>query len=470
MRQTLLTRLLVTVFALSLTAVACSSSTETTATGSDPEGGTTATSTGEADPGGEPEPESTGEDPPTTSTIDPDQPVDPEAIRDLTSRLTGLSIEGEQLTCMVENTDGDSQLTQLFNGYQNPGFQFTPEAFTALAVNAHDCVDPILLSGTFVSMAGGEGDAGQFTSCMAARLSDEQTGDLVYTGLAALQVQFQVPEGAQEVTIETVSECVSPESLAGQLAAARENATGFTEEVDRDCLLEGLTDEFIEMFWRGSITGNTEGGTLEPLLEGCTSAYDSGLPKEIPGDFEPFSGAGTLAGIDPQVRVNAYSEPPPMSLEAGVDYQAVFTTEDGEILIDLYEEAAPITVNSFVALARDGYYNGTNFHRVLDGFMAQGGDPSNTGGGGPGYTFDDEQSGLTPVDSRGLLAMANSGANTNGGQFFITLEAAEHLNGLHTVFGAVIDGDDVLGQIDLRDPQAPTGRGERLISVEIIEG
>ena len=101
--------------------------------------------------------------------------------------------------------------------------------------------------------------------------------------------------------------------------------------------------------------------------------------------------------------------------------------------------------------------------------MAQGGDPSNTGSGGPGYTFDDEESGLTPVDRRGLLAMANSGPNTNGSQFFITFDAATHLDGLHTVFGEVIEGDEVLAAIDLRDPAAPTSRGEQLISVEITE-
>ena len=101
--------------------------------------------------------------------------------------------------------------------------------------------------------------------------------------------------------------------------------------------------------------------------------------------------------------------------------------------------------------------------------MAQGGDPTNTGSGGPGFSFDDEESALTPIDRRGLLAMANSGANTNGSQFFITFDQATHLTGLHAVFGEVLEGDDVLAQIELRDPNNPSSRGEELLSVEIVE-
>ena len=101
--------------------------------------------------------------------------------------------------------------------------------------------------------------------------------------------------------------------------------------------------------------------------------------------------------------------------------------------------------------------------------MAQGGDPTATGSGGPGFNFDDEPAALTSIDRRGLLAMANAGPNTNGSQFFITFEPATFLDGLHAVFGEVIDGDDVLSQIDLRDPAAPTTRGESLVSVEILE-
>ena len=370
---------------------------------------------------------------------------------------------------MVENTDGDTQLTALFNGFQDQGFEFSPEAFTALTVNVHECVDPIVLSGTLIALSGGVGDAAAFTSCVAAELSNDQTGDLAYTGLAALGVNFPVPEGAQEITIETASNCIGEDALAAQFAAAREQASGFTEEVDLDCLTAELDESFTEAFWRGAVTLTPTTDDLEPLIEGCSSGFDSGLAQELPADFVAYAGEGALAAVDPSVRNGVYTEPPEFMLEDGVDYQAILTTTDGEILIDLYEDAAPITVNSFVALARDGFYDQTRFHRVLAGFMAQAGDPTATGAGGPGFSFDDEESGLTPIDARGLLAMANSGPDTNGSQFFITLDAANWLDGLHTVFGEVVEGDDVLGQVDLRDPELPTSRGETLISVEILE-
>jgi len=439
MLQSPRSRLFALLAVLSFAALACGSSNSEAETAGLTEGV-------ETDAGGDGDAGGNGEGGDSDGSVpNADQPADPEAIRQLTSSLTGLPVEGELLTCMVEKADGDSQLTQTFTSYQTPGFQFTPEAFTALTVNVHDCVDPILLSGTLIAISGGAGDAGDFTACVARQLSDDQSGDLAYTGLAALQVRFPVPEGAQDITIDAVSDCVSNESLADQLAAAREQASGFVQEVDRDCVIEGLTPEFVDSFWRGTITSTPSSSDLEPLLEGCTSEYDSGLEKELPDDFIPFSGTGALSQIDPLARVNAYSEPPSMSLVDGVDYQAIITTGDGEILVDLYEDTAPITV------------------------MAQGGDPSNTGSAGPGYKFDDEESAMTPIDRRGLLAMANGGADDNSSQFFITFDAADWLNGKHAVFGEVIEGDDVLSQIDLRQPEAPAGRGESLVSIEIIE-
>lgn len=394
----------------------------------------------------------------------------PESVESLANSLTGVTVTDEQLDCMVANADGDTQLGAVYNGFDQPGFQLSPEGFTALTVNIHDCMNSIELAVSLIALSGGVGDTGAFTTCVDGRLANETTGDLAYTGLAALLVQFPVPEGAQEITIEAASECIDSESLTNQLSAAREQASGFADAVDRECVADGLSDDFVESFWRGAITASATSDDLEPLLAGCTTEYDSGLAQELPVDFTPFQGDGALAAVDPSVRDGLYTEPPETILEDGVDYQALFSTADGEILIDLYEETAPITVNNFVALARDGYYDQTNFHRVIDGFMAQAGDPTNTGGGGPGYSFADEESGLTPVDRRGLLAMANSGPDTNGSQFFITLDAATWLDGLHTVFGEVVEGDDVLGQIDLRDPAAPTTRGESIISVEIIEG
>ncbi|HEX7004640.1 MAG TPA: peptidylprolyl isomerase [Trueperaceae bacterium] len=143
-------------------------------------------------------------------------------------------------------------------------------------------------------------------------------------------------------------------------------------------------------------------------------------------------------------------------LEEGVDYHALLDTSKGEMIIDLFEERAPETVNNFVFLALHNYYDGVPFHRVLEDFMAQTGDPSGTGRGGPGYTFPDEIHPELDHDSRGIVSMANAGPDTNGSQFFITLVATPWLDGRHAVFGKVIEGDEVLDELQRVDPGTPT--------------
>src|SRR5690606_28870306 len=136
-------------------------------------------------------------------------------------------------------------------------------------------------------------------------------------------------------------------------------------------------------------------------------------------------------------------------------YTATFKTQRGDIVVELFASQAPITVNNFVFLAREGYYDNTTFHRVINGFMAQGGDPTGTGRGGPGYRFNDEEGALAlKHDGPGILSMANAGPHTNGSQFFITHTATPHLNGKHAVFGKVADADSlaVLLKIRERDP------------------
>ena len=161
---------------------------------------------------------------------------------------------------------------------------------------------------------------------------------------------------------------------------------------------------------------------------------------------------------------------PPQRVDAATQYFAtVKMATGGEFVIQLYPDKAPITVNSFVFLACKGYFNGVTFHRVLDGFMAQGGDPTGTGGGGPGYEFVNEDSDLT-FDKEGVVAMANAGRDTNGSQFFITFGPAEHLNGGYTIFGQVVEGMDVVMSITLRDPQLnPDYPGDMIESVSISE-
>lgn len=165
-----------------------------------------------------------------------------------------------------------------------------------------------------------------------------------------------------------------------------------------------------------------------------------------------------------------YSAAPAMTIDVSKEYLATFKLAKGEeFVVQLFPEEAPITVNNFVFLAREGYYDGTTFHRVLDDFMAQGGDPTGTGMGGPGYQFEDEFSDLT-FDRAGLLAMANAGPNTNGSQFFITYAPTPHLNNRHTIFGEVIEGMDVVENLTRRDPnQNPDFQGDMIETIEITE-
>jgi cyclophilin family peptidyl-prolyl cis-trans isomerase len=151
-------------------------------------------------------------------------------------------------------------------------------------------------------------------------------------------------------------------------------------------------------------------------------------------------------------------------------YTATIKTAKGDIVLELYADRAPNIVNSFVFLAKSRYYDGVTFHRVLDGFMAQAGDPSGTGLGGPGYSCNDEIDSSLLFDKPGVLAMANSGANTNGSQFFVTLAPRPELNGKYTILGRVASGQDVVSKITLRDPQtnpnAPPGDAIQTIVIE----
>jgi peptidyl-prolyl cis-trans isomerase B (cyclophilin B) len=140
-----------------------------------------------------------------------------------------------------------------------------------------------------------------------------------------------------------------------------------------------------------------------------------------------------------------YTSPPPMSIDTSADYTAIIETEKGDLVCELFAADVPVTVNNFVFLAQEGFYDNTTFHRVIAGFMAQGGDPTATGTGGPGYKFADEFS--VHKHGTGALSMANAGSNTNGSQFFITYEPQPHLDGKHSVFGQLVEGKDVLEAI-----------------------
>jgi cyclophilin family peptidyl-prolyl cis-trans isomerase len=164
-----------------------------------------------------------------------------------------------------------------------------------------------------------------------------------------------------------------------------------------------------------------------------------------------------------------WSKPPDMALDPKKTYSATLKTDKGDIVVHLHADKVPNTVNNFVFLSRQGYYNGTIFHRVISNFMVQGGDPTGSGMGGPGYQFSDEFDSSLRHDKPGVLSMANAGPGTNGSQFFITHVPTPWLDNKHSVFGQVADGMDVLMSIPPRNPQAPESPGIKLISVEIKE-
>jgi peptidyl-prolyl cis-trans isomerase B (cyclophilin B) len=155
-----------------------------------------------------------------------------------------------------------------------------------------------------------------------------------------------------------------------------------------------------------------------------------------------------------------WKTPPAMEINPNKNYTATISTNKGDIELDLYAKDAPKTVNNFVFLARQGFYDGVTFHRVISNFMIQGGDPTGSGSGGPGYRFEDEVKNNHHTHETGTLSMANAGPNTNGSQFFITHAPQPHLNGRHTVFGQVTGGMDVVNAIR---------QGDQMLSVSIQE-
>ena len=217
------------------------------------------------------------------------------------------------------------------------------------------------------------------------------------------------------------------------------------------------------------------------LLSACApAATPTNDQTGLGGDTGGLPTAPILPTLDPNATdaptsglsepVGAYSAAPPMTIDPSKIYVATFKTAKGAVVVELLADKVPITVNNFVFLARDGYYDNTTFHRVLENFMAQGGDPTASGSGGPGYQFDDEFHPDLTFDEPGLLAMANAGPGTNGSQFFITFVPTPHLTGKHTIFGRVLSGMEVALALTRRDPNAnPSFTGDILQTVVIEE-
>ena len=216
------------------------------------------------------------------------------------------------------------------------------------------------------------------------------------------------------------------------------------------------------------------------LVAGCAGETPTAAPTTEPTEAmeapteeetEPASevAPGEMPVEGPASRDGLYDAPPEMQIDIETHYAAEIETEHGTITVNLFAERAPTTVNNFVFLAREGFYDGLTFHRVMPDFMAQGGAPSGTGSGGPGYTFEDEFDPTLSHDRVGTLSMANSGPNSNGSQFFITFAPTTWLDDRHTVFGRVIDGLDALQSVRPRDPETATAPGDVIEMIRILE-
>ncbi len=211
-------------------------------------------------------------------------------------------------------------------------------------------------------------------------------------------------------------------------------------------------------------------------------AWDDGVAANLPGTpfllingnyYDGPRDFSSLQAILELVKLEAiqFTECPPMTIDPAKQYIATLETEKGDIVIELLDDTAPLAVNSFIFLANNGWFDGVTFHRVIPGFVAQAGDPTGTGYGGPGYAFINEVSTDLKFDKEGVVGMANSGADANGSQFFITLAPAPNLDGGYTIFGQVIAGMDVVNSLTPRNPQenADLPPGDAILSVKIEE-
>jgi cyclophilin family peptidyl-prolyl cis-trans isomerase len=218
--------------------------------------------------------------------------------------------------------------------------------------------------------------------------------------------------------------------------------------------------------------------TLSKVKKAEADAKAAGIPvlPLVLINGEIYYGPTDYSAFDQVVRLIAlggrqFSTCPEVTIDPNKQYLATIKTEKGNIVIELYADKAPLTVNSFIFLARNGWYDGVTFHRVIPDFVAQAGDPSGTGVGGPGYLFRSEIDSSLHFDKPGVVGMANSGADTNGSQFFITYSAQPGLEGRFTIFGHMLSGMDVLEKLTARDPStgATLPDGDIIISITIEE-
>jgi cyclophilin family peptidyl-prolyl cis-trans isomerase len=235
-------------------------------------------------------------------------------------------------------------------------------------------------------------------------------------------------------------------------------------ELDQTQFQADLTDpenvKFVQRTWDINSANKL---LFTPILVINNNQWPEGLPKS----YEMISAVVKLTLLE----ARQFTTCPPMEINPQDAYTATIHTTKGELVLQLFADKAPLAVNSFVFLARHGWYNNVSFHRVIPGFMAQAGDPTGTGFGGPGYAFQNEIYSNVTFDQAGVLAMANAGPDTNGSQFFITYEPTPNLNGGYTIFGQLIEGLDVLQALTPRDPsqEGDLPEPDVILRIEITE-
>ena len=386
------------------------------------------------------------------------------------------SLLGEPLTetdqsCLFTAATDNAEFAEAISAVLDQNASLTPTYFKSLITSVRDCVGQQRMSDAIALGLSLNEQNPELSECLNDAFVNDPSED-AFLGMAAITAGIPVPSDVAPQTIDTLNSCVSIDVIANQLALQYEQLQSFQKAVDQECLVNELNAyPGIENFWEAAFVTQDvqqlEG--ISQLVELCEEPLFADFLQEIPDSFVPWSGQRTLAAVSPLLRNNLYLSPPPNALDDGTQYEATLVTSDGSMTFELYADEAPLAVNNFVSLSRDGFYDGLTFHRVLEGFMAQGGDPTGVGTGSPGYRFEDEVDPNLIFDSRGILAMANSGPDTNGSQFFITFVPTPHLDGNYTIFGKLIEGDTVLSAINLRDPANPDNKGQEILEIQIQE-
>jgi cyclophilin family peptidyl-prolyl cis-trans isomerase len=334
------------------------------------------------------------------------------------------------------------------------------------------------VSGTLIIEVGTFGDesAGSYSLRVAPPATIEDVGEIALGDA----VEGTLPENTRQLYTLTVDETTALHiALEGDdldtflwlYAEGEATASVQNDDIDADNISAGWASLVVP----GGTSLVIEAGTYGDAGAGdytlTVEEADVTLPAtEAPVEFgEDSTTADICEGADEAetpTRLQYYT--PEEVLEADIDYGAVFCTEAGNFRIDLYEDEAPITVNSFVFLASNHYFDRSTFHRVIQDFVVQGGDPTGTGFGGPGYEYINETDNDLTFDGIGVVGMANAGPDTNGSQFFITLGPVGRLDGGYTIFGQVLQGIAAVTDIEIRDPGSATEPGTEIYTVVIV--